>query len=137
MDADTIALFTTKNLRLTKPRQAVFETLKRASTPLSHVEIAKMIPYIDKVSVYRTIDVFLKLGIVIGVAHGWKQRYELAAPFKPHHHHLLCTGCGNVEEIQSEKLEQIINILADQEEFEVKGHTFEITGLCRTCQNNK
>lgn len=129
------AVFSNHNLRVTRPRKVIFETLKNAVKPLSQVEIAKANPSVDKVSVYRTIDVFMKLGIVTSVPHGWKQRYELATPFRPHHHHLLCTGCGNVEEIQSDKLEQIIRILADKQKFKATGHTFEITGLCNVCQS--
>ncbi|HWZ66162.1 MAG TPA: Fur family transcriptional regulator [Patescibacteria group bacterium] len=134
MNSEITDLFAARGLRVTTPRKAVFETLKKAATPLSQVEIAKINPTIDKVSVYRSIDIFLKLGIVTSVAHGWKQRYELAAPYSPHHHHLLCTACGHVEELQSERLEKIINILADQQKFKVTGHTFEITGLCSKCQ---
>lgn len=134
MNTSIAGLLATHNLRVTTPRKVVFEALKKATTPLSQVEIAKLNQNIDKVSVYRTIDVFLKLGVVTSVAHGWKQRYELAAPYSPHHHHLLCTMCGGVEELQSKKLEQIISIIADQQKFIVTNHTFEITGLCSTCQ---
>lgn len=120
-------------LRTTKPRQAIFETLRSASRPLSEVEIASATPTVDPVTVYRTIELFLKLEVVVGVAHGWKQRYELASMFRPHHHHILCRECGRVEEIQSEKLEQFIHHLGNERGFQVSGHTFEITGLCAQC----
>jgi len=113
---------------------AILKIFKNATVPLSPVEITKANPTIDKVSVYRTIEAFEKIGLVASVAHGWRQRYELAAPFRPHHHHLLCNNCGTIEEIQSEKLEKMIHILADEQEFEVTGHTFEISGLCRRCR---
>ena len=134
MDAEINALFLKNQLRTTKPRNVVFKTLKAAASPLSRVDLAKVNKDIDKVSVYRTVDLFLKLGIVTAVTHGWRQRYELAAPFRPHHHHLQCTGCGKVEEIQSKQLEQAVHILASQQQFEITGHIFELTGLCRECQ---
>lgn len=120
-------------LRVTRPRKIVFALLTAASSPLSHVEIARLASEIDKVSVYRTVDLFVKLGIVIGVAHGWKQRYELAAPFKPHHHHLHCSKCGKIEEIQSDELEGMIKLLCDRHNFQVTGHMFEVTGVCGAC----
>lgn len=120
-------------LRVTKPRLAIFDTLRKATRPLSEVEIATATPTVDPVTVYRTIELFLKLEVTVGVAHGWKQRYELASPFRPHHHHILCTNCGQVEEISSEKLEQFIRHLAGERGFKVTGHTFEITGLCENC----
>jgi len=121
-------------LRVTKPRRAIFETLRSASHPLSEVEIAAATPTVDPVTVYRTIELFLKLEIVAGVAHGWKQRYELASMFRPHHHHILCSECGQVEEIQSEKLEQFIRHIAREHGFEVMSHTFEIAGICANCR---
>lgn len=121
-------------LRVTKPRLEIFDTLRSATRPLSEVEIATATPTVDPVTVYRTIELFLKLEAVVGVAHGWKQRYELAAPFRPHHHHILCTNCGRVEEIQSEELEHFIRRLGNERGYQVTGHTFEITGLCNSCR---
>jgi Fe2+ or Zn2+ uptake regulation protein len=126
-------LLATSSLRVTQPRKTIFQTLKNAPTPLSHVEISKANSSIDKTSVYRTIELFLRLGVIVGVSHGWKQKYELAAPFRPHHHHLHCIKCGKIEEIQSEKLEQMIHAIADDSNFHVVGHTFELTGICNQC----
>lgn len=124
----------TNKLRVTKARREIFDTLRHAARPLSQVEIAAATPTVDPVTVYRSIELFIKLEVVVGVAHGWKQRYELAAPFRPHHHHILCTSCGQVEEIQSEKLEQFIRHLGSEYGFYVASHTFEIAGLCSHCQ---
>ncbi len=137
MENDIAKVFFEHKLRFTNPRKAVFDTLKVATAPLSHMEIAHMTPHADKVSIYRTIDLFMKLGIVVAVPHGWKQRYELAAPFRPHHHHLHCEVCGVVEEIQSAQLEKIIHALADRQGFLVTGHMFEITGMCSNCRTSK
>lgn len=134
MDFETTALLKKNNLRITASRMAIVQIFKNALSPLSPIEIAKANPSIDKVSVYRTIEAFEKIGLITGVAHGWKQRYELASPFRPHHHHLLCNNCGAIEEIQSEKLEKMIHSIAAEQEFEVTGHTFEINGLCRRCK---
>jgi Fur family ferric uptake transcriptional regulator len=131
---DIGSLLSKHHLRTTTPRKVVFATLKNATRPLSQMEIANANTDIDKVSVYRTIELYVKLGIVTGVAHGWKQRYELAAPLKPHHHHLLCTNCGKVEDVRSEELEQVIHNVASQRHFKVTGHTFEVTGLCGDCR---
>lgn len=135
MDQDLERLLAKSRLRTTTARRLVFRTLKMASAPLSHVEITKRCPDIDKTSVYRTIELFIKLGIVVGVSHGWKQRYELAAPFRPHHHHLYCVECGETEELRSEKLEEAVREVVSASNFIVQEHTFEMTGLCGTCQH--
>lgn len=136
MDQEIAALFSRYQLRATTPRMAILHILTNASAPLSPGEIIKNNPSLDKVSIYRTIDVFKKIGLVTSVTYGWKQRYELAAPFRPHHHHLVCNNCDTIEEIQSEKLEKIISILADEHNFEISGHTFEVSGLCDKCRAN-
>lgn len=128
-------IFSRHRLRLTTPRRRVFESLKLADHPLSHAELIAVNPQIDRVSVYRTVALFVEVGIIVTVPYGWKQRYELAAPFRPHHHHLICVKCGRVEELQSEKLEKMIYSMAEDRAFNVTHHTFEISGFCNNCKN--
>lgn len=134
MKPDIRAVFTSHRLRITSPRLAVFTTLENSLTPISTIDIIKANPSVDKVSVYRTIELFVKLGVAIAIPHGWKQRYELAAPFRPHHHHSRCTKCGHIAEIHSPELEQFIAAMASNHGFYATSHTFEISGLCATCK---
>lgn len=133
---ETITDFLTRHsLRSTQPRRQIFEALTHAHEPLSIVQLTELLPSIDKVSIYRTIELFTKLGVSTPVSHGWKQRYELAAPFKPHHHHLRCTACGSHVEIHSKQLETLIATISEGHGFAARQHHFEISGLCRQCQN--
>lgn len=120
-------------LRLTKSRMEIFNVLKSFNKPMSIMDIVTACPGVDKVSVYRTIDLFTKLHIVSTIPHGWKHLYELAAPFSPHHHHLICEKCGGLTEIHSERLELMITDLTNGHGFIATGHHFEITGLCQDC----
>lgn len=133
MNTEFSSLLASHNLRVTRPRRAIFDTLTSAQAPLSITDVIRQCPTIDKVSVYRTIETFTRVGITTTVAHGWKQRYELAAPLRPHHHHLRCTQCSSVIDIHSDELEQLITRTAVQHSFTPLGHTFEISGLCDVC----
>jgi len=133
MNSELSEVLLRENLRITKPRVQIFNTFKSLNRPMSIMDIVSVCPDIDKVSAYRTIDLFVKLRIVSTIPHGWKHLYELAAPFSPHHHHLICEKCGNLTEIHSERLESIIASLTDEHGFKTSGHHFEITGLCREC----
>lgn len=135
MKPDIHAFFASHKLRTTAPRLAVFNTLENSLTPISIIDIIKANPTIDKVSVYRSVDLFVQLGIAATVPYGWKQRYELAAPFRPHHHHSRCTKCGYINEIHSPELEHLIEAMAANHGFRATSHTFEINGLCATCQS--
>lgn len=118
---------------VTKPRQAVFETLSHTDEPLKNGEIAKRTPQVDRASVYRTLELFTKLGITTTTIRGWTPFTELAEPFKPHHHHMICEQCGNVEEIASDTLEDVLTLIANRHQFTLKSHTVELSGLCNTC----
>lgn len=134
MELPISQLLRKKGLRLTKPRQDVFTTLKESDYPLSVVEIIKLCPHIDAVSIYRTIDLFTKLAITTSVSQGWKQRYELADPFQPHHHHMQCKQCNAITTINSPVLEKIITQLGKEHDFTVTSHSFELLGTCNECR---
>lgn len=133
MNSELVAIFNREGLRITKPRQAVFAVLYASTSPLQIGEIARRCKGVDRVSVYRTIDLFIHHAIVVSVPLGWKQQYELASPFKPHHHHIHCTKCGTLTDIDSPKLEQLIADIAAEHTFTVQMHKFEISGYCAQC----
>src|SRR5690606_34596309 len=82
MNNDLEKILSKNRLRATKPRQIVFATLSDSPAPLQIGEIVKRCPSVDRVSVYRTIELFTKLHIIEAIPLGWKQQYELAGPFK-------------------------------------------------------
>ena len=121
-------------LRLTKPRKLVFETLLDSQIPLALADIVKSQPELDRTSTYRALLLFDRLGIVSSVHIGQKSYYELAEPFTPHHHHLYCIRCKNAEPIQIPELEQLINNLSAQRNFSPTKHYFELEGVCSNCR---
>jgi Fur family ferric uptake transcriptional regulator len=129
-------IFAREQLRMTEPRQAIFEIMRSSEVPLSISDITKKCSQIDRVSVYRTLELFVRLAIAEVVPTGWKQRYELTSPFKSHHHHLYCTSCGNLVDIHSKKLEQIVATIARDYDFAPSEHKFEVSGLCTACRAN-
>lgn len=133
MHSDFESILKTAGQSVTKPRQAVFETLSRTDEPLKNGEIAKRTPQVDRASVYRTLELFTKLGITTTTIRGWTPFTELAEPFKPHHHHMICERCGSVEEIASDTLEDVLTLMANRHKFTLKRHTVELSGLCARC----
>ena len=72
--------------RLTKPRRAVAQVLLAGQTPLSIEEIHSRLGdrSINRVSVYRTVQLFCDLGIVRRLQfHEGFARYELAEVQRP------------------------------------------------------
>lgn len=119
---------------LTKSRLAVFKALqdKEPQTMREVVEACK--GQVDRASVYRTIALFEKLGVVQRLQIGWKYKLELSDAFHHHHHHLTCSKCGRTIPLPEDRqLEARLHTLSRTQNFIMKGHQLEIQGLCADC----
>ena len=139
MSADDINNFrqiiTSNGYRLTRAREATFRLLV-SSEPQSVAKIlAKAKGTVDRVSVYRNLELFEKLGIVHRVYIGWKYKIELSDEFVKHHHHLSCLGCGKIIDIEDEShIDEFIEHVAARADFAPRRHIFEVDGYCRDCK---
>jgi Fur family ferric uptake transcriptional regulator len=123
--------------RATPRRISLLSTLGAASTPLTVPEVRKnMKKSIDAVTVYRALEAFTLSGIVrrVDLQHS-HAHYELVAG-KKHHHHLVCSDCGSVEDIAMcapEPLQKAV--LKKSKGFSsIISHSMEFFGICRKCQ---
>lgn len=122
-----------RGYKLTQQRVMVFELLAQGR-PLTTAElIAKLKGRINRVSVYRTIDLFVLLGIAQRVSHGWKYRLELSDRFVSHHHHFNCLACRRTVNIDDRELEDSIKLMAKRQKLIVTAHQIEIQGYCASC----
>ncbi len=88
---------------------------------------------IGKATVYRTLDLLLRAGLIRehDFGEGFK-RYE-PRPTRPHHEHLVCTRCGKVIEIEAPDVERTLTEIARLHDFVPRDHKLEIYGLCEDC----
>ncbi len=130
-----------RGLRLTRPRRAVLDVLAESRAPLAVTDIYSRLgpgrPNI--VSVYRTINRLTQLHLVrMTDASSRSRRYELAEQFTGHHHHLICQGCGRIEDLKGclladAALTQLIREVRRTRRFEVSEHEVRFFGLCQRC----
>jgi Fe2+ or Zn2+ uptake regulation protein len=119
---------------LTKTRQLVFTSLQNREPQTMAEVIAACRGQADRASIYRTISLFEKLGIVQRLQIGWKYKLELSDRYHYHHHHLTCLKCGRTFALPNDdSLEQRLRQLAAGQNFEMQGHQLEIQGLCKNC----
>src|SRR5258708_5227992 len=118
---------------ITKQRLLVFDLLLGQEPLMMNQLIQNADGRIDTVSIYRTIALFEKLGIVQRLNIGWKYKFELTDKFADHHHHLSCKKCGKVIEINEHALESFIRQIAHQNKFQADEHQVEIQGYCKDC----
>lgn len=87
---------------------------------------------IDRSSVYRTLKLFVALGIVIAAESTTGETlYEIPKPQK--HHHLVCRRCGTEQEIGHEAIQGMIARIMEQHGFMVEMNHLVLHGLCATC----
>jgi Fur family ferric uptake transcriptional regulator len=120
--------------RLTDAREATFRLLVSSEPQSVRELLKKAYGSIDRVSVYRSLSLFEKLGIVHRIYVGWKYKLELSDEFVEHHHHLSCLDCGKVIDIQDEKhIDEFIDSVAAKVGFKPRRHQFEVDGYCKEC----
>jgi Fur family ferric uptake transcriptional regulator len=119
---------------VTKPRMYIFGLLQHHSVS-TFKELIKLAKRHDQVTVYRTIDLFEKLGIINRIQLGWHTKIELSDTFQHHHHHLTCLKCGKVIALAENKsLEAQLTQLAQRFHFHPTDHQLEIRGYCQSCK---
>jgi len=137
MNETTTALYRAlqqERLSVTTARLVVFQALQD-SEPQTMLElITRCKDIVDRASVYRSITLFERLGIVQRLHIGWKYRLELSNAFQHHHHHLTCLRCGTITDLPEDALleEQLVR-LAKRHDFDAQDHQLEIRGLCAPC----
>jgi len=138
MPQETLKAFLKKNgSSLTKPRKLIFNLLLDREPQTMQVLASRASDQVDRATVYRTVELFERLGIVRRLNIGWKYKIELSDIFSEHHHHLHCTNCGRVVDLPANPmLETMIDSSAAKADFSPRGHQLEIYGLCPACSQS-
>ena|SRR6266542_1393909 len=125
--------------RLTPGRRALLDILARASHPLTIAEILRVGQGLALSSAYRNLVVLEQAGVVRKVVTEEDfGRYELAEDLTEHHHHLVCSSCGIVEDLPTDaRVEGVMREVAasatELSGFTPKGHRLDMVGLCSNC----
>ncbi len=88
---------------------------------------------VDRATVYRTIELYERLGLINRIWREHQSYIELSEVFQPHHHHAVCQRCGDTIDVTSPELEALLVSLAKKEQFLAVEHSVELTGYCRNC----
>ncbi len=122
-------------LRVTEPRRAVFEALRgrphaKADEVLALVRIT--VPGTSLQSVYNALNDFADAGLVRRIEPaGHPGLFELRA--HDNHHHLICTECGRVEDVDCVVGAAPCLNPSDVHGFDVRVAEVTFWGLCATC----
>lgn len=122
------------NSRNTHQKKEVFLIFLGEAKPISAAHLSKNLPNINKSSIYRIIDLFIKTNIIKTIPRGFKTLYEISDIFHPHHHHITCECCGKTSAITNHKLEDLINQISAEANMRPSHHHIELFGFCDNCK---
>ena len=126
------------NLPVTAQRQAIAEVVLCSDRHVSADEIERELwargAAVGTATIYRTLDVMVRSGLVVERDFGEGFRRYEPARGAPQHEHLLCTVCGRVTEFRDERLERMTTLIAEGHRFARHRHRLVIYGVCEQCQ---
>ena len=136
-------------LRATPSRLALLGALESEPHPVSAVQIKNKLESSRsggsgrssrsiKASVYRGLETLVETGLVKRINTGSVEAtYEIDFGRK-HHHHIVCTRCGDIEDISYCPAKRISeDLLAETKKFHsIMSHSLEYFGMCNKCTNS-
>jgi len=124
--------------RYTTGRRAIVDRLQAAGQPLTIPEVLAG-SSLPQSSAYRNLAVLEQAGAVHRIVTSADfARYELAEDLTEHHHHLICSTCGTVEDFTAPPaLERSLHKAVAEVEgatgFSAEHHRLDLLGTCKDC----
>jgi len=125
--------------RYTPQRRDLMHLLAQAASPVSIPQILADADELKQSSVYRNLAALEQAGVVRRVPTDEEYgRYELAEELIGHHHHLVCSNCGAMRDVEvpldvETTLDETLDRIAKRAGFARVEHRLDLVGLCREC----
>ncbi len=123
--------------RLTPQRIMILSAIENSDNHISAEEIYAQIvakyPNVNISTVYRTLELLKRLGLVTETdLGGGRVRYHPAE--KGHHHHLVCRECGAIIDLDEALLAPLKGALLREYKFSADLRHLAIFGRCINCR---
>lgn len=140
MDRSSLAAadrLTAAGERVTRQRLLVADALASTGRRLTAEQLYRSLrrrdPAIGRATVFRTLETLVEAGVARRLElDGHVYAYVACLP--AHHHHIACTRCGRVEEIDEAYVTPIAERLAEEMGFEIDDARLDFYGRCATCR---
>jgi Fur family ferric uptake transcriptional regulator len=129
-----------RGVRMTRQRRLLVQIIQSADGHLDALALWQRAkaqdPTLNKVTVYRTLAMLKKRGLVdeLDLMHlqGGKHYYE--AKTTRDHIHLACMRCGRIQEFESTLFEKLKGQIERARRFQIRAVRVEAGGYCDRCQ---
>ncbi len=123
--------------RVTRQRLLVANALAAGGRQLTaeqlYRSLRRRVPGIGRATVFRTLETLVDAGVARRLElDGHVYAYVACLP--EHHHHVACTRCGRVEEIDEAYITPIAQRLALDLGFEIDDARLDFYGRCAACR---
>jgi Fur family ferric uptake transcriptional regulator len=132
-----------RGMRMTHQRRLLIQIIQSAESHLDAIALWERArnqdPTLNKVTVYRTLAMLKKLGLVdeLDLMHlqGGKHYYEAKATRD--HVHLACLNCGRIQEFESSLFEKLKGQIERERRFSISVVRVEAGGYCAECREQR
>jgi Fur family transcriptional regulator, ferric uptake regulator len=135
------AAFETFSERSTRPRQVIARSLIRlgkSGAVFSADDLVRKLrrshPSIGRATVYRSIEKLVGMKVLDRIDFADGTHYYRLCGSGSHHHHLACTKCHRVVELDFCLEEDRIAAIGRQQSFSIEDHAITLFGHCKACR---
>jgi Fur family ferric uptake transcriptional regulator len=139
--ADKIrAAFDEVSQRHTRPRRLIADRLVELAASGANFtidelwqEIRELDPRLGRATVYRSVEKLVTMGLLdrVEFADG-THHYRVCG--ENHHHHLTCTQCHRVVEVDACLPVDQLKAIGHITNFDIEGHSITLFGRCESCR---
>jgi Fur family transcriptional regulator, ferric uptake regulator len=134
-DLEALALkLEARGYRVTPSRRAVIASVLQQQGHFTVDDLLHRCRGAGRATVFRTIRLLTELGVVCRVLLDDGSLHYRLSPRAHHHHHLVCSGCGSVRDLDDCAVTDLVRELSNASGYEIEGHWLEFYGRCAECR---
>jgi Fur family ferric uptake transcriptional regulator len=144
MIGDTIyAAFDEVSQRNTRPRKLIADRLIELARSGADFtvedlwqELRQAEPRIGRATVYRAVEKLVTRGLLARIEFADGTHHYRVCGCSEHHHHLTCTQCHRVVDIDICLPADQFATIGNQMDFVIEGHSLTLFGRCKNCRTS-
>ncbi|NLM04334.1 MAG: transcriptional repressor [Clostridiales bacterium] len=126
------------NYKVTPQRIAVYHEIHNSkdhpNAETIHKNLAPKYPSISLATVYKSLELFAKLGIIqIINIDGQSYRYDSNTE---KHHHIICNKCNKIEDLDNKHFACLKSEIENLTQYKIINQNFCFYGICKSCANS-